>query len=438
MPVSDSGPMLWPTSTVVIDDSGWSTETPRYGFLDVRGKVVIPPRYEGYELCRDRAGRASFVIATGAGRRADVLGLSGAVIARTPTPGARCGPPGTVLFREWSDPGWGSDNDGILDVARNRIVLPRQWWRGVDAVNDHTVNVSEKHGEYFLDLITGRRTRHPGWITDANLESGAPGLPASQWDEYEQDRGRFGFVNLSGKWIVEPTFQDASAFRSGHAVVELAEDRFTFLDTGLQRVGGEWSSIDPVYVDSRGSGPVGGYLVSADTSQALLGADLRVIVAPGPARITCRGEGGACAVVAADGTASTVLLPEGTLTPMPAGFTQAISRTVVADRLSPDDTAARRILDLGSGVAADLTEASTCDGVGTAWVACEPRSGIPSLVLIDPQGRRTPVQAIETVADPVSSGSSAYYWVVAGKYQGYIDAKGEWRYRESRYLRIEE
>jgi hypothetical protein len=89
-------------------------------------------------------------------------------------------------------------------------------------------------------------------------------------------------------------------------------------------------------------------------------------------------------------------------------------------------------------VVTDLTEASNCREVGTAWVACEPWSGIPSLVLIDQPGRRTPVSGIETVEDPVNSGSSAYYWVVAGKYQGYIDAKGEWRYRQSRYLRVEE
>ena len=58
--------------------------------------------------------------------------------------------------------------------------------------------------------------------------------------------------------------------------------------------------------------------------------------------------------------------------------------------------------------------------------------------MVDARGRRTAFATIEPVLDPAGSASAAYYWVVAGQYQGFIDDSGNWRYRESRYTRVEE
>ena len=117
MPASDSGPMLWPTSITMTVWADWSTEVTRYGFVDVTGKLVVPPRYEGYSYCHDAAGRVSFVIALAAGREAVVLDLTGKVIARAPARSAVCGPAGDIVYIRWFDAELGHHKDGLLDVG---------------------------------------------------------------------------------------------------------------------------------------------------------------------------------------------------------------------------------------------------------------------------------------------------------------------------------
>jgi len=42
------------------------------------------------------------------------------------------------------------------------------------------------------------------------------------------------------------------------------------------------------------------------------------------------------------------------------------------------------------------------------------------------------------VADPAPGAEGAYYWVTAGRYQGFVDAEGAWRYQESRFTQLED
>ena len=441
MPAGDARPMLWVTSLTVAVFAGWNTEITRYGFVDVTGALVVPSRYEGYDYCRDKAGRVSFVLAFETGRKAAVLDLTGKVVRHAPTRSASCGPVGDLVFSQWFDAELGHHKDGLMDVSTGAILLPIAPGRHIEALGDGVLaNVSELKGEYFFNPHTGKRTPHPGWVTDAGLEPGAPGLPATTVKPGGEESGTIGYVSPGGWWVAKAEYVEASAFRDGHAVVKLAENRYTFLDTQLRRVGGEWSSIEPVDADPAESGKVAGYLVSGQVGQALLGTDLRTIIAPGSGTIECLSEAdGACSVLGADGRRWLVLLPEGTVTAMPDGFFHALSPSFVADGAPDGGNGAKRILAIGTGGVAQLDAPSTCNHVGTAWVACEsPAWGTLPPVVVDSHGRRTAFATIAPVLDPAGSGDAAYYWVVAGRYQGFIDDTGNWRYRESRYTRVEE
>ena len=183
-----------------------------------------------------------------------------------------------------------------------------------------------------------------------------------------------------------------------------------------------------------------GYVVTADVGQALLGTDLRVIIGPGSGTIECLSEAdGACSVLGADGRTLLVVLPEGTVTTMPAGFSHALSPSFVADGAPDGGNVVKRILAVGSGGIAQLDASTSCSHVGPAWVACElPSWVVLPRIVVDSQGRRSAFATIAAVGDPANAAATAYYWVVAGKYQGFIDESGAWRYRESRYTRVEE
>lgn len=439
MPAAGPGPMLWPTTSDFTQWGRLDDAVTRHGFVDVNGKLVVPERYEGYAYCRDASGKVSFLVATATGRHADVIDLSGTVIGHAPTQDATCGPPGMIVFTRVVDSELGKVYDGLMAVPSGRIVLPLVTGRSVAVVNDDTVNVSEAKGEYFLNPRTGTRTPHPGYVTEAELADGAPGLPASTVRPNVGD-GRFGYLGLTGTWLLKPSFDDAAAFSEGYAVVRRGDDRYTFVDKTLRRVGQDWSDIETVWVTSAGGADrPGGYLVSGAAGQGLLASDLRPIVAPGKATITCNYQANGACSATVGGKASLATLPDGTVTSMPDGFTQAIGPSFLADtvRTEDNDEAASRVLALG-GNAITLDGASACAAVGTAWAACQPISPVLPPLVIDAQGRRTAFATIEQVPDPSGPSGPAYYWAVAGKYQGFIDASGQWLYRESRYSRVEE
>ena len=252
--------------------------------------------------------------------------------------------------------------------------------------------------------------------------------------------GRSGYVDRGGEWIDVAEAVDTSRFEGGVAVVGLAEDRYTFLDARLHRVGGEWAEIERVYASVIGAGRVVGYVVTGPAGKGLLGPDLRTIVEPGGAEIRCDREeaDGACSVRAVDGTATLLGLPEGTVAPMSDGFTQALSRSFIADQVAADDFASSRVLALASGQVSELVGPSSCRAAGAAWVVCTPDSEVLPPVVIDARGRRTGYRSIEPVAGAVRGGGVAYYWVTSGRYEGFVDDQGTWRYRQGRFTQLED
>lgn len=422
MPAADGEPMLWPVATQQDGTvSGMPARVTRYGFLDVSGKLAVPADYNSYSYCADAEGRPVAVVATGE-KGSDLIELDGKVSASVDSPYASCAGKDYLII---AVPEHGRWQTGVVEAATGRRVLTPAARQQVQLVAAGTVNVSRADGEYFLDLVTGVRTRHPGWVTVAGQEVGAPGVPAAaQRTSAGRVTGKLGYLGRSGEWLVLPQFDAASAFRGGYAVVE-QNGRATFLDAGLRRVGGEWDRIQPITVAASVGERVLGYWVEADGRRGLLGPDLETVVQPGPSEIDCDPSAeGTCAVVAPDGEADLVQLPQGVVTAMPAGFTRALNAGLVADQPSAIRAEPTRIQSLDTGLTYTLPGQAACRGVGQLFVSC---SG--SLV-IDTDGKATDFTSVVSVPDP--AGGTAYYWVTTAHDQGYLDLDGRWRYRESR------
>ena len=432
--------MLWPLATTTdVGRNYYPGEAIRFGFVDTTGTLVVPARYEGYEYCRDAAGRVASLLVTGAGRKAEVLDLAGTRIRKAPTDSARCGPVGTVLFtREYGGSESGVWRDGLLDIATGKTIVGLAPKRHIAVVDSGTIDVSEPAGDYFLDIRTGRRTPHRA---RSARPSGRRGHRVCRRPR-RHGGGLTGFIGRDGSWVLTPQFENASGFRGGHAIVTIDDERYTFLDTHFQRVGGEWTEIDPVAVDRSADWDLVGYVVTGEAGTALLDADLRILVAPGTARIDCDSDPGtgACSVSAPDGTESRALLPEGTLIVMPAGYS-ALGRSFATDGVDTGDggTANSRVLALATGAVVTLDGLSYCSGVGPEWAVCEPNdSEVLPTVILDAQGRRTPFATIERLADAVQSAGGSYYRVTTGRYTGIVDAHGTWLYRQGRFTELED
>ena len=433
LPASDDKPMLWPLSIAVHVDAYSSDPVALYGFLDVHGKLVLPQRYSSYLYCPDASGRVAFLIAQEAGARAEVYDLTGRLLRRAPTPDVSCAGPGQIVFTHWIERELNQHSDGLLDLATGRVVVALAKNRHIDAVDDHTVNVSDPSGEYFLDLTTKQRTPHAGYLVEGNtLEKDAPGIPA----RLKRGGGLIGFVSRSGSWVLKPRYEDTYGFSEGIALVQVGDDSYTFLDASLREVGGTWAEVDVVSRSDAMGWTTTGYHVSRGLEEALLDPHLKPIVPTGGTTIDCGSRAdGSCSVKPAGSTTSLVVPPSVTLTPLPSGYEAVLSSTFAADAAGQDTT---RVLALASGASADLGGRTSCRAAGTAWVVCEPPTETMAPLVLDQQGRRTTFATAEAVLDPVRGAPAAYFEVTGAGYRGIVDATGAWRYRMSLYTRLED
>ncbi|MGC4154676.1 MAG: WG repeat-containing protein [Propionicimonas sp.] len=441
MPASDGGPMLWPTRSVrTVDLESWTTEQIRYGFVDARGALAVPPRYDGYEYCRDETGRATLVLAGTGVTEVDILDLSGEVIGHVPGRFARCVGDSHAEFQtDSSEIGPLEYGSGLFDLRSGEVVIKAKAGRTVAMVDRRTVNVHRAKDEYFLDLVTGEKTPHPGFLTGYLDPSSSPAdlalIPASTVliDTYsgsEEDLPPIGYLDRSGDWALEPAFSRADPFRAGYAVVG-DDASLHFVDTAFQQVGGDWNWANPTEW---------GYEVGAEgddqSDPGLLGLDLRVILEPGVAETTCSGSSpSVCDVYPHSGQPQTLLLPEGTLVDPPDGFGHALSRTQFSDE--PRESPATRVHDVSTGTTFALDRPSYCWTVGT-WISCSPAAKTAPSAVHRPDGERTEFRDVTSVEGPVQGTASGYYWATAGSHQGFIDDTGRWLYRESRYTTLED
>ncbi|MCA0253493.1 MAG: WG repeat-containing protein [Actinobacteria bacterium] len=418
MPAADGKPMLWPTATTTseVTERG-PLEVTRHGFVDAGGSLVIPPRYSSYSYCGDADGRPLAVLATD-GHGSDLLDLTGEIVGHVDAQYAECAGADYLIVAQQVSGRWGM---GVVEAATGDEVLEPSGRVKVEAISPGLVNVSRPGGEYFLELATGVRTTHPGWVTVAAQEPGAPAIPAAtKRSPAGKPNGKLGYVDRTGAWLIAPELDAASQFRSGYAVIE-QNGRQTFLDVGLRRVGGEWDRIRAVTVPTAVGEQVVGYWVEAGGRRGLLGPDLQTVVQAGPGQIDCQpGAGGACAVVAPDGSADMVRLPGGGATPLPPGFDRVLTAGLVGDGAT-SETRTSRIRSVDTGRAVTLPGQASCQGAGELFVVC------PGSLVVDADGDRS--EFSDVIAVPDVSGGVAYYWVTSDREQGFLDSAGRWRYR---------
>ncbi|PFG18099.1 hypothetical protein ATK74_2679 [Propionicimonas paludicola] len=440
LPASDGKPMLWPleTDVSVTDYSGYRESYPRYGFLDVTGKLVIPQRYESYQYCSDDSGRPVLLIANrGGDARGEVFDLSGKRLAKLPTERGDCAGPSYVITTNdgLDEASTQADvQNGLLELATGKWLIRPIKGRQLTSLRPGLINVTEPKGEYFLNLNSGRKVRHPGWVTwGSSLAAGESRLPART----KRDGGKVGLLDLDGHWMVAPTSEDVRDDGGGVTVLQRGDEDYVLIDKSGRQLPGTWSQVDEVLGSEFGFdyGPVLGYLVTGGTGQALFTADGREVIAPGLGGITCESDaGGACTFSPDVGDDQLVNLPEGTASPLPSGFSRAISAGFLGSARPNDEDSDDRILALTTGITIETIPGSVCAGAGPAFVHCGSETG-PGVV-IDAHGP-TALASVSPLIDP-AAGETRYYQATTAKFAGIVDASGAWLYRQSSYLRLED
>lgn len=430
MPATDGGPMLWPTAVerTVRSAGGWSeTGLVRVGFVDATGELVVPPRYDGYDYCRDANGRATLVLATSAEDHVDVLDLTGDVVTQIPGRLASCAGDSYAVFQTEAgeyDPA--TFGEGLFDLRAGEVVLPVKVGRVILPLNKQTMNVRDADGEYFLDPDSGRKTPHPGYLWYPAYASEPPWPAAAN-----SDGEVFGYLDESGRWALKPTFAGAEPFQAGHAVVRDGTASHV-IDTHFRQVGEKWDTIDAVGSFYQVTRKVDGAVVTG-----ILDADLTTVFDPAPGEFTCYAddEQGTCLITSETAAPRLLRLPEAGAVELPWQFSNLLSRTFVEDR--GDSDYATHVLNVGTGITFALAMPGDCVALSDDWVGCHPLSDLP-MEVYTASGRRTAFRDLRPLPNATDDGDAPYYWVVAGSHRGFVDVTGRWLYRESSYTDLED
>lgn len=437
LPASDGKPMLWPVSVPVSMYLGYQQIVRRSGFLDVTGKLVLPQRYESYQYCPDETGRPVLLIANRDGdARAEVFDLTGRRLATLPTARGDCaGPSYVVTTNDGLDEAstQADIQNGLYELATGKWLIPPIRGRQLASLRPGLINVTERTGEYFLDLTSGRKVPHVGWVPSwAILDVAAPGLPAST----RRDSGKIGFIGLNGKWIVQPDLSDAEPFDAGLAVLQPSEGTFTLLDSALKRRDGEWSEVSAPYRTISGGYQTVGHLASGPVGQALYGGHGQEVVPVGTGRIKCADAGAACSVRLPGGRTQLVALPDGATTELPAGFDTALSPRF-AESSERNAEGHSWVYSLSSGKSIETVGRSACLAVGTDFLDCTPDSEVLPHAVIGADGPMA-FASVSALDEPGRPGETHYYQATTAKFTGIVDASGAWLYRQSSYLRLDD
>lgn len=112
---------------------------------------------------------------------------------------------------------------GYIDLT-GRFVIPPQFWKTDYFYEDVAiVTVVEGYGR----LID----KSGAFISEANLSSEyrpfSEGLAAVR----SLENNLYGYIDLTGNFVIEPKFKSAGDFHDGHAIVTLTDDNKTYIDT---------------------------------------------------------------------------------------------------------------------------------------------------------------------------------------------------------------
>jgi hypothetical protein len=393
---ASGGPMLWPTESIA--EYGFSDESYRFrsGFVTSSG-TRIPDQYLSYVYCKDSSGNPTRVAAA-VPDRVDVLSLTGEVVLELAHDGAA-----TELFcfadqilQVVDKTGTGSDGTAYLyDLdAGERIPVPKALQGG-----------------------TGVSSVEVTRLFATALVSGSDLVPVKEGK-------RYGYRDLSGRWVKKPSYDSATEFTAGRALVSVDE---------------VWSVIDTQFNPQPETYLSAESLVWDDTTAWLLSEDgyLKAFFSAAFEQVTVWEEitefqqWGEWIVISNESSLFNIAtmqwldLPTG-FQPRPGEF------AVSADERQVFSYLTRETFELPPGLSLLPVEQSL---LNRNLLECVDEQGYP--VYLSVKGKPLPDIVTTSWEGPQAVGGS-YYWATVGMHRGLLNADGQWIYQESRFSTLED
>ena len=183
----------------------------KYGLLDENGKILIPPKYDELRF-REGIGVAGIEDKYG------YIDYNGEIIVPFEYSEYDLEPFSEELAGVRKEGKWGFVNKNGEFVIPPRFDEIESFLEGFANVSiDNLWGVINKNGEIIVPL-----EYKESW----SLSHFSEGLMAVEKD------GKYGYIDETGQWAIEPKFEFASDFKNGMAKVELDGERFNIDKTG--------------------------------------------------------------------------------------------------------------------------------------------------------------------------------------------------------------
>ncbi|MDR1431842.1 MAG: WG repeat-containing protein [Propionibacteriaceae bacterium] len=392
----DGGPMLWPTEAIAEYGFEEGVYRVRSGFVSSAGKR-LPDQYLSYAFCRDSAGNPTRVAAAVEGR-VYVLSLAGDVLLEVAS-----GSVATELY---------CFADRILQVVEQKDASASGTARLYDLDQGKQITVPKTlQGSADVSSVDAAR-----YFAQA-LVSGSGVVPAQQGKLY-------GYRDLSGSWVKKPSYDSATEFAAGKALVS-ADGVWSVVDAQFKPEPQTYASAEPLLWND-----VTVWLLSSNGLLKAFFSDTfeQLTVWEEMTEFEQWGEW-----VFVSGQSSIFNIATRRWLDLPSGFQSRPGEFAI----SPDGRQVfsyltAEIFDLPAGLTLLPVEQSL---LNRHLLECVDRQGYP--VLLSVKGKPLPGTAVISWEGQQAAGG-IYYWARVGTHRGLLNADGQWIYQESRFTTLED
>ena len=224
------------------------SEKVRYGYVDKKGKLVIPTVYneayafaEGFGLVKkgDKTyfikpdGKIAFDVSNNDENHAFSEGYA---VAKKNGKWGYLAPTGKFAIEPQYDDAFGF-SEGLASVAKdgkygfidknNKVVIPFDYEETAKWFYDDKIIPAKKNGKYGM-IDTKNKTIVPFIYDYAEYFEGDLAIVGkiTGQDENDNDIYKYGFVNKNGKVVIPLKYDDADTFEDGKAEVAIGDDYF--------------------------------------------------------------------------------------------------------------------------------------------------------------------------------------------------------------------
>jgi len=448
----------------------------RIGFINQDAQAVVAPAYNEIQYYRDKDGVPKYVIARKNevsddwAYHYDILDMDGKAVAEFEATGYISVHDGMDCVIVGLEMGAGDGVNGLFDLNKMKMVIepPKEtrdesgnWkYQNIGIIDENTVMVTSDDGAYIYDRKTEKKTAADKVISTWSFyafrkDPDVHAVPVQT--DYDSD---YGYMDRQGKWLVPPSYKDASDFKNGYAYVSRESRAYAqFIDKNFKPVGREYNHIHRT---------TGGYYIVATrdlttviqkeeeyyyndefTAMGLLDSSLKEVVPLTDGlsiedtyigAVIVRQSGGPTRVIdvkddSFSGTldekyAEVNYLGQGICIADKKYFHNfATGKAVVFEReyldvaVLPDDTIRARYFDYKDREFSEFYDYNGNPKTGTLY---EKFNGFFEWH----HGLGADPEIYNKIED--------YYWVYRGQWQGYIDGEGNWLYKENRYYFLED